>query len=204
MPDNNSKQSFYQPPNVQASEAEAAAYNFNRMLGQNFFIVLCKVVAIKGSAPNLTVDVLPMITQVDPTGAMIENSTIFGCPVFRLQRGASAIILDPVPGDIGFLAVCDKDITIARSDRKASVPGSKRRHSMSDGFYMGGVMNAQPTEYLQMTGNGINIKSSGSVNINGLQIGADGTLQLVGGAIVDNHTHGGVQSGNSTTNPLGA
>jgi len=200
----NNNQSFYQPPNVQTSDAEAAAYTFNQMLGQRFFIVLCKVVSVEGSAPNLTVDALPMVTQVDPSGAKIGNSTIFGCPVFRLQRGASAIIMDPVPGDIGFLAVCDQDITIARTERTESVPGSKRRHSMSDGIYLGGVLNGQPSEYMQFTGGGINIKSNGPVNINGLQVMANGQLQLVGGAIVDNHTHKGVESGNSSTQPLGA
>lgn len=95
MADNNSSnngQNFYTPPTAQTSDAEAFAFNFSRMLNSNFFIELVKVVEVKGEAPNLTVDVLPLITQTDQSGAMIDNSAIFGCPVFRLQRGASAII----------------------------------------------------------------------------------------------------------------
>lgn len=206
MADNssNKSQSFYTPPNAQTSDAEAFAFNFSRLLNSNFFIELVKVTAVKGTAPNLTVDVLPLVTQTDPTGAMIENSVIYGCPVFRLQRGASAIIMDPVAGDIGMIAICDQDITTARTSRAPSVPGSKRRHSKADALYLGGFLNAQPTEYVQFTGSGINIKSSGTVNINGMKVLADGRLQLVGGAIVDGHDHGGVQFGGSRTNPLGS
>ncbi len=206
MADNSSNniQSIYTPPNAQTSDAEAFAFNFSRLLNSNFFIELVKVTAVKGTSPNITVDVLPLVTQTDPTGAMIENSVIYGCPVFRLQRGASAIIMDPVVGDIGIIAVCDQDITTARTSREPSVPGSNRRHSKADALYLGGFLNSQPTEYVQFTGSGINIKSSGTVNINGMKVLADGRLQLVGGAIVDGHDHGGVQSGGSRTNPLGS
>lgn len=162
----NDGQNFYQPPNVQTSEAEAFAFNFHRLLNSNFFIELVRVVAIKGEVPNLSVDVLPLVTQTDKTGAMIENSTIFGCPVFRLQRGASAVIMDPVPGDIGMIAVCDADTTGARATREPSVSPTKRRHSKSDALYLGGFLNATPTEYVQFTGNGINIVTPGQIQVN--------------------------------------
>ena len=63
-------------------------------------------------------------------------------------------------------------------------------------------MNGEPTEFVEFTGNGINIKSPGVVNINGLKILANGKLQLVDGSIVDGHDHGGVISGGSRTDPL--
>ncbi|SXK95417.1 Gp138 family membrane-puncturing spike protein [Klebsiella pneumoniae] len=43
----------------------------------------------------------------------------------------------------------------------------------------------------------------GGFNLNGLKILPDGRLQLVDGSIVDKHTHGGVESGGSSTAPLG-
>lgn len=163
---NNTGQNFYTPPNVQTSDAEAFAFNFSRMLNSHFFIELVRVVAVKGAAPNLTVDVLPLVTQTDQSGAMIDNSTIFGCPVFRLQRGASAIIMDPVPGDIGMIAVCDQDITIARTAREPSVPGSKRKHSKGDALYLGGFLNAQPSEFVRFNGNQIDIVTPGQLTVN--------------------------------------
>lgn len=199
----NNQQHFYQPPSSNTSDAEAFAFNFHRLLSNKFFVELVKVTAIHGEAPNLTVDILPLLTQVDPTGAMIETSVIYGAPVFRLQRGASAVIMDPSPGDIGLALICDGDTTVVRANREPSVPGGRRRHSRSDAVYLGGVLNAAPTEYVKFNGNGIEVKSPGTVNINGLKILADGRLQLVDGSIVDKHTHGGVSSGGSSTAPLG-
>lgn len=162
----NSAQSFYTPPTVQTSDAEAFAFNFSRLLNSNFFIELVRVTAVKGTAPNLTVDVLPLVTQTDVSQGMIENSIIFGCPVFRLQRGSSAIIMDPVIGDIGMMAVCDRDTTQVRATLEPAVPGSNRKHSKSDGLYLGGFMNAHPTEYVRFNGSQIDIITPGKLTVN--------------------------------------
>lgn len=194
---------LFTPTSAQTSDAENLSYVFKKLLSGAFFIELVEVTAISGTAPNLVVDVMPLVTRTDPSGATIQNSEIFNVPVFRLQRGASAIIMNPVPGDIGMIAICDRDNSIARANRKQSVPGSKRMHSKSDALYLGGFLNGQPTEYIEFTGSGIEMKSSGTVNINGLKVLPDGRLQLVDGSIVDGHDHGGVESGGSRTDPLG-
>lgn len=194
---------LFTPTSAQTSDAENLSYVFKKLLSGAFFIELVEVTAIRGTAPNLVVDVIPLVTRTDPSGATIQNSEIFNVPVFRLQRGASAVIMNPVPGDIGMIAICDRDNSIARANRKQSVPGSKRMHSKSDALYLGGFLNSQPAEYVEFTSSGINIKSPGTVNINGLKVLPDGRLQLVDGSIVDGHDHGGVQSGGSRTAPLG-
>jgi hypothetical protein len=194
---------LFTPTSAQTSDAENLSYVFKKLLSGAFFIELVEVTAIRGTAPNLVVDVMPLVTRTDPSGATIQNSEIFNVPVFRLQRGMSAVIMNPVPGDIGMIAICDRDNSIARANRKQSVPGSKRMHSKSDALYLGGFLNSQPAEYVEFTSSGINIKSPGTVNINGLKVLPDGRLQLVDGSIVDGHDHGGVQSGGSRTAPLG-
>ncbi|MCZ5831955.1 hypothetical protein O5345_06120 [Escherichia coli] len=45
---------------------------------------------------------------------MISNSVLYDLPVWRLQRGNSAVIMDPVAGDIGLIAICDKDTSLVR------------------------------------------------------------------------------------------
>jgi hypothetical protein len=87
---------------------------------------------------------------------MIPNSVVYNVPVWRLQRGNSAVIMDPVVGDIGIIASCDRDNSIVRANRKQSVPGSKRTHSKTDAIYFGGVLNNQPTQYVQFADNAIN------------------------------------------------
>ncbi|QCK79151.1 hypothetical protein E4K08_22490 [Raoultella ornithinolytica] len=56
---------------------------------------------------------------------------------------------------------------------------------------------------LNPTSGEISGTAPGGFNLNGLQILPDGRLQLVDGSIVDKHTHGGVESGGSSTAPLG-
>lgn len=195
-------ENLFTPTSAQVNDPESLKFTFERLLSGAFFIELVKVQAVRGTAPNLVVDAIPLVTRTDQSGAMIQNSTIFNIPVFRLQRGSSAIIMNPVVGDIGMIAVCDRDTTLVRANRKESVPGSGRKHSKSDALYLGGFLNDQPTEYVEFTSSGINIKSPGTVNINGLKILSDGRLQLVDGSIVDAHTHGGVSPGGSNTAPL--
>ncbi|MGK0705115.1 phage baseplate protein [Yokenella regensburgei] len=157
---------FFTPELAQSSNGGSSDYVFQRLLSGAFFIELVTVVAVRGDAPNLIVDVLPLVTQTDPTGAMVDNSQIYNVPVFRLQRGNSAIIMNPVPGDIGMIAVCDRDNSIARANRKQSVPGSKRTHSKSDALYLGGFLNNQPTQFIEFADGAINITTPNPVNIN--------------------------------------
>ncbi|MBP8543464.1 phage baseplate protein [Citrobacter sp. On2M] len=192
----------FTPTNAQINDAESIAYAFKMLMSGYYFIEIVMVMEVRGEDENLVVDVLPLLSRTDRTGAPIKNSVIYDIPVFRLQSGNSAVVIDPTPGDIGQILVNDRDTTLIRANRKESTPGSARTHSKSDATYLGGILNAKPTEFVKFTGSGINIKSPGTVNINGLKILPDGRLQLVDGSIVDAHTHGGVSPGGSNTAPL--
>ncbi|MFB6412819.1 phage baseplate protein [Edwardsiella piscicida] len=158
-------ENFFTPPGANANDAESSRFIFEKLLRGKYFINPCLVLAVRGVAPNLVVDVEMLVTQTDPSGAMIKNSPIFNIPVWRLQRGLSAVVMDPVPGDIGVLAVSDNDISTAKANRKQSVPGSARNHSPSDAIYFGGICNVNPTQYIEFADNQINIVSPGDVNV---------------------------------------
>lgn len=192
----------FTPTSAQINDAESIAYAFNMLMSGYYFIEIVMVMEVRGDDENLVVDVLPLLSRTDRTGAPIKNSVIYDIPVFRLQSGNSAVVIDPTPGDIGQILVNDRDTTLIRVNRKESTPGSARTHSKSDATYLGGILNTKPTEFVKFTGSGINIKSPGTVNINGLKILPDGRLQLADGSIVDAHTHGGVSPGGSSTAPL--
>ncbi|WP_145580414.1 phage baseplate protein [Yersinia mollaretii] len=157
--------SLFTPTSAQTSDAESLSYVFKELLSGAFFIELVEVMNIRGEAPNLVVDVIPLVTRTDPSGATIQNSEIFNVPVFRLQRGGSAIIMNPVIGDIGMIAICDRDNSIARANRRQSVPGSKRTHSKSDALYLGGFLNNHPSQFVEFADGSINITSPNPVNI---------------------------------------
>lgn len=157
--------SLFTPTSAQASEAESHAYIFKLLLSGLFFIEIVEVTAVGGTAPNLVVDVIPLVTRTDQSGAMIPNSEVFNVPVWRLQRGNSAIIMNPVPGDIGMIAVCDRDNSLARSNRRQSVPATNRAHSKSDAIYLGGLLNNEPSQFIEFADGAINITTPNPVNI---------------------------------------
>lgn len=158
-------ENLFTPTSAQVNEPESLKFTFERLLSGAFFIELVKVQAVRGAAPNLVVDAIPLVTRTDQSGAMIQNSTIFNIPVFRLQRGSSAIIMNPVVGDIGMIAICDRDTTLVRTNRKESVPASGRKHSKSDALYLGGFLNDQPTQFIEFADGAINITTPNPVNI---------------------------------------
>jgi hypothetical protein len=122
-----------------------------------------------------TVDVLPLVSQVDGSFNVFKHGTVYGIPWARLQGGASAIICDPVVGDIGFVICADRDISSLKATLTNSPgsnvsggapPGSRRKYNLADGIYIGSFLNAAPTQYLQF------INGSGIVlaDVNGITI----------------------------------
>ncbi|AYN25782.1 phage baseplate protein [Buttiauxella sp. 3AFRM03] len=156
---------LFTPTSAQVSESESLEYIFEMLMSGRFFIEIAKVQAVRGEAPNLVVDAIPLLSRTDRTGAMIANSTLYDLPVFRLQRGNSAIVMNPVVGDIGLIGVCDRDTSLIRANLKESVPGSKRKNSKSDAIYFGGILNQIPTQFIEFADGAINITSPNPVNI---------------------------------------
>lgn len=91
----------FTPTRAQINDAESMDYAFDMLMSERYFIEIVKVVDVRGDAPNLVIDAMPLVMRTDRTGAQIQNSILYDIPVFRLQRGASAIIMNPVVGDIG-------------------------------------------------------------------------------------------------------
>lgn len=171
-----------------------------------------KVIAVHGggigAAP--TVDVQPLINQIDGQGNSTPHGTIFGIPVSRSQGGGNAIINDPVAGDVGWMAVSDRDISSLKANAGAqSNPGSFRRFSPSDGVYHGAILNpANPTQYVAFTatgivifdknGNTITMGPSG-INMNGVVIDNAGNLSVPGNITVQGGVTGGAGGPDSVT-----
>lgn len=152
----------YRPQNVNC-EANISEFIFNTLMARNSFIQLVMVSKVK-EGPLL--DVIPLVSGFSADGSRIDNTPVFNVPVWRLQRGASAVIMDPVEGDIGLMLCCDRDITKVRKEKKESLPASMRVHSKSDGIYLGGLLNAEPTQYVKFSNDGIDIVSPLLVNVN--------------------------------------
>lgn len=174
--------------------------------------LLVQVEAVTGEGLNPVgfVDVLPMVHQQDGAGATVPHGMIYDVPYFRLQGGSSAVIVDPAVGDIGLAIISDRDIANVKTSRKPAAPGSYAQQDIADALYIGGFLNAAPQEYIWLTGNGVKIKTAGTVEIDagvvkvGCDLSVSGNISASGDVkaaniSLTNHTHPGVQPGSGTT-----
>ena len=190
------------------SEFNAQMFLIQSVLSKISTVTLVQVKAVTnngGVEPVGFVDILPLVNQIDGAGNAVQHGTIYKCPYFRLQGGTDAIILDPKVGDIGIALFADRDISSVTANRSQANPGSRRRFDMSDGLYLGGVLNGVPAQYVRFTADGIVILSPSKVTIQAPSIFLDGnvtssgTFTNNGTNISSTHVHGGITPGGSNT-----
>lgn len=158
--------------------------------------IICKVVARDGAY----VDVLPLVTGVSGKGEAVQPTTLYKLPYMRYHAGVAAVILDPVPGDIGLAVFASKDCSNVKvGTTEPQQPASFRGNSQANGFYIGGFLNQAPSVFVELTqGGAVNITAPGGVNING-SVTVSGDVVASGKSLV-NHTHMGVHG--ETSPPL--
>lgn len=150
----------------------ALTFMMRQMMAGNAHVAMVLVKAVTASqtagAPP-TVDVQPMVAQVDQTGTATPHGIIRNVPVSRLQAGATAIVIDPQVGDIGVAVCADRDISSAIANQAPSNPGSFRRFDWADAIYLFGIASTAPT------------MCSIAVNASGVTISGDnGNLYVTG------------------------
>ena len=160
-----------------------------------------KVVGVDAGGANSAtgyVDVLPLVTFVSGADKAIQPVTLYHLPYSRIQGGSAALIIDPVVGDKGLAIFAQSDCSTVTADTtEPQQPGSKRKHSQSDGFYIGGFLNQAPSCYLELKGSTAVLTAPGGITING-NVTVNGDVTANGISLV-NHVHGGVETGGGTT-----
>lgn len=187
----------------------AAIRRIMTMMGSDIPVHVTAVNGI-GVNPVGFVDVLPLVPMQDGAGRTTPHGIIHNVPYIRIQGGARAIICDPAVGDIGFIMVAGRDISGVKANRGPAAPGSFRQHDYADAVYIGGLLNAAPTEYIGWVGNDVHVKTAGKLVIDAAECDINcpvnvtgavtATGDVKGGSIsLDNHTHSGVQPGSGST-----
>jgi phage baseplate assembly protein gpV len=214
-----------------ATDYATLRFVIERMLSRVATCTLVKVVSCTNSggvSPVGTVNVQPVINMVAADGSTWPHGKLFKLPYVRLQGGTNAVILDPQAGDLGLAWFASRDISVAKSTAgKAQLqgsaigvaPGSERQFDMSDGLYMGGLLNGAPAQYIRFTASGVTMLSPSKVTIQaptielkGAVVQTDGDVSMsatltvatdvVGGGIhLKTHTHSGVTAGGGTSGP---
>lgn len=151
-----------------------------------------KVIAVHGDGLStpMTVDVQPCVNQLDGNNQSVAHGTIFGIPVAMPNAGGSAIILPVAVGDIGPMAVADRDISSVKANKAVANPGSFRKHDLADGVYIPGMYSTTANnQSIQFTSTGVIIKDknsniiemkSGSVKITATVLELTGNVKIDG------------------------
>lgn len=210
-----------QDPADSASEYASRQYQIDQTLAHVRTIVQVKVLSVSGggaSAPA-TVSVQPLVKIVDGNGNVSSHGTINNIPVSRIGSGNGAIVVDPVVGDTGWMAIADRDSSVVQSSNGSeSQPGSRRMFDLADGVYVGKLFGGAAEQYLLFDANGMHwhdknaneiISSSTGISINGVMFNRSGQVQgnlAVTGNVISNPgaaqvTLQGHISVNSTTPP---
>lgn len=197
-----------------AGDFNAVRFILTQMLGR---LATATVVQVQGvDTTAQTVDIQPLVNQVDGAGNATPHGTIFSCPYVRLQGGANAVVLDPSVGDIGVAVFASRDISSVKANKGRANPGSRRTFDYADAMYLGGLLNGVPTQYVKFTGGGVEVVSPTLVTITAPTIELDGAVHMTGAVTGDStatfegevegsgiklstHPHGGVTTGTGTS-----
>lgn len=168
---------------------------------QTVTLVQVKAVNATGVSQVGTVDVQPMVAQLDGQGNAYPHGIIHNIPYFRLQGGSNAVIIDPQVGDIGMCGFCSRDISSVKANKTPSNPQSLRRFDYADGLYFGGFLNGTPEQYIHFKEGGIDVISPGEIKLKGSKVILDAPVETSStikakGDITDNSGKGGKSMAN--------
>lgn len=176
---------------------------------------LVEVVAVEDE----TVDVRPLVSQVDGRGTGTPHGVIHDLPFFTLRAGTCEIRVKPRVGDKGAAVFCHSDISQVKATKRDALPGSKRRFDWADGLYFGGFLpSGAATTVIEVDAeDNVSIKAptvkieAATVQVTG-DLAVDGAVTATGaitadgevtgnGKVLSTHTHSGVQTGTGTSGP---
>jgi hypothetical protein len=135
-----------------------------------------------GVEPVGTVTVQVLVNLMTGNGQSVAHGEIYQVPYLRAQGGASAIILDPVAGDIGLCGFASRDISAVKTSKGQANPGSARTFDWADAIYVGGMLNGAPSQYIQFlaAGGGINATTEGTFAVTAPATTVSGTAEIMG------------------------
>lgn len=166
-------------------------------------IFTCDIVKVI-NVDEKTVDIQPLVYQVNGDNEIMKQEPIYGVPYCRQQAGMNGIILKPQVGDLGVVVYARRDISSVISSGGENVPDTRRFLSENDAIYLCSIASimSQPTRFIEFTESGISITPNTKLTING-DVEVTGTVtaqDCISGTISGKtHTHGGVATGGGST-----
>lgn len=211
------------PFEAQFHAGRAQEYLIERLIRNINTATLVKVTAVYPVAGSVGfVDVMPLVQQTTTTGVVIDPAPMYRQPYLRAQGGLSAIILDPAVGDIGIAVFAQRDISAVASTRAQAAAATNRAYDAGDGLYLGGLLNGDPTQYVEFLPNAAGIKIvtpgtaviqvAGNATVSAAATTVNGPVTFndpitapeatIGGIALTTHKHISAASGSPTGTPI--
>jgi hypothetical protein len=209
-----------QTPYDDANDFTRIRFLVSQMLAKVRTNVLVQVISCTNDgsvAPVGRVVVQPLVNQVDGNNVAVPHGPVYSLLYFRYGGANGQVMIDPAQGDIGWAAICDRDITSVKNTGQQSNPGSYRKFDLCDGIYSGICLGPASPMRIRFAGNqiiatpdndvttmtlvpGTITMKANSIVLDG-NVSSTGTFQNNGTDISSTHVHPGVQSGASETLP---
>ena len=142
------------PAYAATSQTNAQAYQIKQALREvhtNFLGIVQSCESTEEKSGATFVSVLPAVSQTDGEDKALQMVTIPKCPHYRVQQGICALVIDPVPGDIGvFNALKADSTTVAEGTTQPQRPGSLREFSQSNSIMTGAVHTKTPENWITL------------------------------------------------------
>lgn len=168
-----------------ANDFNTIAFAFRMMMAEVQTGTLVKVISCTsagGLAPVGRVTVQPLINQMSGDRIATPHGQIANCVYSRLTGGLNAVIMDPEPGDIGFMGFCTRDVSAVVKSAAPAPPGSFRVFDWADGVLIGWVpLGVTPTQYIRFlqAGAGIEVVSPVKITLRAPTVEIDASTELV-------------------------
>jgi hypothetical protein len=148
-----------QDPSDAGTEPNSQLFVIQQLIAKISTLKIVKVLSVSVTAPGRgTVDVQPMVDQVDGENNATPHGTIYGIPYCSWQYGKNAVLADPAVDDMGIMVCADRDISGVKSAKAIAPPGSSRQYDAADGVYMGGLLGTDaPEQYVKFADDGMEI-----------------------------------------------
>ena len=183
------------------------------------FLARIDTCTTSGAAGSGTVNATPLVAQIDAEGTAQPSPSYAALPHSRLQAGIAAIVINPVPGDIGVFSCMKADSSgVAQGASAPGVPASYRTFDPAAAMMVGTVHTKAPTDYIELkqdntiyvkcpagykleTGADVVINASGSVTITAPAVTINGNVAVNGSITASGDVSGSGNSLHSHTHP---
>ena len=149
----------------------------SKLLNMNISLP-CEILSINDDG---TYNIQPIVNNLDIVGNPIIPNIIYDVPTSMEVGGNAGLIVEFEEKDIVLVVFCQRDITNIKHNWSQGNPNSLRKFNLNDAIIVKKLSNTQPTIFIKITKDGIEINSNNKdtiINSQNATINAQNTATI--------------------------